>query len=637
MMLYSRQRRALITVFNAVIITLSLFAAYLMRFDFSIPPAEFGHLQRALWILLLAKLPVCRLANLDRGWLGYVSFTDLYSILLANFAGSVLFTALSVVIVGPNFPRSIYCIDFIICFLLMAAARCSVRLYHDATTRKTPASEGKGILIYGAGAAGAALLRDLRSNPALRYRVIGFLDDYPGKWNGMLMGVKVLGSGRDAARIVASHQRKRNRIEEIVIAMPSATGNRMREALANCQSAGVPCKTIPGVGELLSGQVLSSQIRNVSVLDLLGREPVHLDETLIRESIAGTTIMITGAGGSIGSELCRQVARFQPRRLIAFEQAETDLFRVHNELVHKFSSLEVVPEIGDIRDYARVEEVIRRHAVNSIFHAAAYKHVPMMESHVIEAVRNNILGTRNVVTAARRNGVSNFLMISSDKAVNPTNIMGATKRVAELIVSSILSGPEENKIKLSSVRFGNVLGSNGSVIPVFTEQIARGGPVTVTHPEMRRYFMTIPEAVQLVLQASTMGKGSEIFVLDMGEPIRIVDLARNMIKLSGREPDVDIEIRFTGLRPGEKLFEELITEGEDMQSTYHEKIKIFAGGRISRSVVEKWIRELEALIVRRDEAAVVQHLLEIVPQYKPSSQWRQGQASEVQTQAVSVA
>lgn len=621
MQLKRRHRRVLVPILNAGIITASLLVAYALRFEFSIPTSEMPTLQKAIWLLLLAKLPVFRFAKADGGWLRFVSFADLYYLLVANVAGSTLFATLTLLLIGPAFPRSVYCIDFILCFLLTSGGRCSVRLYRDLWRRGRPGA-GKGILIYGAGTSGSALLRDLRNDRSSNYRVLGFLDDDPAKLNASLMGVRVLGCGRDAAKLVAYHQRRRMKIEEIVIAMPSATGRQMREALANCRNLGIACKTIPSVSQLLSGKVLSSQIRDVSVLDLLGREPVELDKGRITSFIIGRTIMITGAAGSIGSELCRQVASFSSRRLVAVEQAESDLFRIHRELTQQFPSLDVVAELGDIRDYPRMDEIMRHHDVDSIFHAAAYKHVPMMESHVIEAVKNNILGTYNIARAANHNGVSNLLMISSDKAVNPTNIMGATKRVAELVVSAIPARPEATHTRAVSVRFGNVLGSNGSVVPVFTEQIAAGGPVTVTHGDMRRYFMTIPEAVQLVLQASTMGKGSEVFVLDMGEPVRIVDLARNMIRLSGREPDVDIEIRFTGLRPGEKLFEELITKGEHIQSTYHPKIKIFAGPRMPLTTIEKWIRELDHRIAQRDEIGIVQHLMDLVPEFTPDDKWR---------------
>jgi FlaA1/EpsC-like NDP-sugar epimerase len=334
------------------------------------------------------------------------------------------------------------------------------------------------------------------------------------------------------------------------------------------------------------------------------------------------SVMVTGGGGSIGSEICRQVAGFRPKALVIFERAESDLFRIHWELSHRFPNLPVLPIIGDIRELDRLEEVIRTFRVNSIFHAAAYKHVPMMESHLIEAVKNNILGTNNAVQAAAANGVSQFLMISSDKAVNPTNIMGLTKRVAELIVSSMAAQAGANGTKFVSVRFGNVLGSNGSVIPLFQQQIAAGGPVTVTHPDVRRYFMTVREAVQLVLQASTMGEGSEVFVLDMGEPVRILDLARNMIRLSGHEPDIDIEIRITGMRPGEKLFEELVLEGEDILPTVHEDIRVFRGVKLDSRHIAMWVARLELLLLQKDEARILRHLQQLVSEYQPNGSWK---------------
>jgi len=436
------------------------------------------------------------------------------------------------------------------------------------------------------------------------------------------MGIPVLGSGRQAAEIVQRFRKKNTQIDEIVIAMPSVTGRKLNEAIAHCRATGVPCKTVPSVATLLTGQVLVSQIRDISTNELLGRKPVRLDEEVIRGSIEGRSVMVTGGGGSIGSELCKQVASFRPEKLIIFERAESDLFRIHNDLVQRFPHVEIIPLIGDIQQYSNVEQAVQNHSVNSIFHAAAYKHVPMMERHLVEAVKNNVLGTRNVVNAAAYNGVDNFLMISSDKAVNPTNVMGLTKRVAEEIASAMPSSEESSQTKFVSVRFGNVLGSNGSVVPLFREQIAKGGPVTVTHPDMKRYFMTIAEAVQLVLQASTMGKGSEVFVLDMGEPVPIVNLAREMIRLSGFEPDVDIEICFTGTRPGEKLFEELVLEGEQIVPTYHEKIKIFRGARMSRPEIDQWLKELQSLVSRENELSIMQHLRSLVPEYQPDGRWR---------------
>jgi len=466
------------------------------------------------------------------------------------------------------------------------------------------------------------LLREIQTNRSLGYQVIAFVDDDRRLHGSIVMDVPVVGAGRNLAGIVDRCAVRSTKIEEIVVAMPSATSRQTREALANCRSAGVPCKTLPRLGELLAGRVLSSQIRSINLADLLGREPVRLEEDRIHETIGGRSILITGAAGSIGSELCRQTARFQPARLVLFDQAESPLYNIDLEMRAKFPSMDIVAELGDVRDPTIVEDLIRRHGVDSIFHAAAYKHVPMMESHVAEAVKTNIFGTWNVVRAAYRHRVSNFLMISTDKAVNPSSVMGLTKRIAELIAHARTSDGKRSSTRFSSVRFGNVLGSNGSVVPLFQAQIAAGGPVTVTHPEMLRYFMSIPEAVALVLQASTMCKDSEIFVLDMGEPVRITDLATNMISLAGLVPNEEIEIRFTGLRPGEKLFEELRLEGEDISPTYHEKIKIFSGTRLMRADLESWLSVLEALIDSRDAQAILSHMQTFVPEYRPPSSSR---------------
>jgi FlaA1/EpsC-like NDP-sugar epimerase len=432
----------------------------------------------------------------------------------------------------------------------------------------------------------------------------------------------VIGAGRDLLRIVQRYSRLRVQIDEVLIAMPSATGREMNQALANCRSAGVPCRTLPSVSSLLEGKALHRQVREVSVEDLLGRDRVRLDEATIRRSLANRVVLITGAAGSIGSELCRQIAAFGPKKLVLFDKAESDVHRIDLELRAAFPSVLVAPVIGDIRIPRRIENTLSRHRVEVIFHAAAYKHVPLMELNVAEAVENNVLGTWNVARAAIGGGVKSFVMISSDKAVNPANVMGATKRAAELLVSSLPSG-DESTTKFVSVRFGNVLGSSGSVVPIFQRQIAGGGPVTVTHPEIRRYFMLIPEAAQLVLQASTMGHGSEVYVLEMGELVKIADLARNMIRLAGLKPDEDIEIRYTGLRPGEKLYEELITEGENILPTQHEKIKVFQGPAPDPLLIRRWLEKVKRLVGEDDEAGLVLALKELVPEYQISDVWNE--------------
>ncbi len=621
--------RVLTSFVLAGAIATSVLLAFLLRFEYALPPSEKMHLWYGILLALAVKLAVFHLAGSNRAEWRYAGIPDVYNLLFANVAGSALWSLTVLVAIGTGFPRSVYGIDFLVCLLATVGLRLVSRTWFERTARRSPRRDRKRVLIYGAGAAGVTLLKEVRSNPKLGYHVLGFLDDDRRKYGTSVMNVPVLGSGRSASLIV-DRLRRSGDVDEIVIAMPSAGGRAMNEAISNCRAAGVVCKTIPGMGELLSGRVLTSQIRDVSVEDLLGREPVRLEETLIRESIEGRSVMVTGGGGSIGSELCRQVASFGPERLVILERGESDLFRIHRELSDRYPRLNVVPVIADIREMASVENAIRRHEVNSVFHAAAYKHVPVMESHLLEAVKNNILGTSNVVRAACLHGVSDFLMISSDKAVNPTNIMGLTKRVAELLVSALPTPDEGSATKCVSVRFGNVLGSNGSVVPLFKQQIAAGGPVTVTHPEMRRYFMTIPEAVQLVLQASTMGKGSEIFVLDMGEPVQIVNLARNMIRLSGHEPDVDIEIRYTGLRPGEKLFEEIALEGESHMPTYHDKIRIFGGPRKSREEMEVWLNGLQGLVMREAEPAIIAHLKRLVPEYNPMGVWREALDSDTE-------
>jgi FlaA1/EpsC-like NDP-sugar epimerase len=595
----------------------ALYTAYLLRFDFDVPPGELEMLWPAMGIAVLTKSVVFRVARLHRFFWKYVGIGDLFRLAIGNAIASVLFAAACRAIVGPQFSRSVYVLDLLLCFLGTAGVRFAVRLYVEVVRNQSP-KDGKRILIYGAGAAGIALLREIRANPSFGLEVAGFLDDDPRKRGIVLNGVRVLGRGRDAAIVVDNCSRRRVRIEEIVIAMPAANGRQMQEALANCRAASVRCRTVPGVGELLQNKFLADQIRDVSVSDLLGREPVHIEEDRIRERLAGRCVLVTGAAGSIGSELSRQIASFRPRLLLLLDQAESDLFRIDCELQRTCPGVRIVPVLADIRDESRLRDVFSTFAVEAVYHAAAYKHVPMMEQYPLEAIRNNVLGTWKLARLAREHGVGSFLMISSDKAVNPTSVMGATKRVDELILSSMAN----EHTRFVSVRFGNVLGSNGSVIPTFQQQIQAGGPVTVTHEDMRRYFMTIREAVQLVLLASTMGTGSEIFVLDMGQPVRIVDLARQMIRLAGLVPGRDIEIRYVGLRPGEKLFEELELGDEKVLPTEHNKIRVLKGTPADAPSVNRWVADLVRLLEQRDAEGTVQYLKKIVPEFEMDARWR---------------
>jgi FlaA1/EpsC-like NDP-sugar epimerase len=604
---------------HLTVVGLSVAAAFLLRFDFVLPAVVIPILKQALLIAILVKLPIFDLIGFYRSLRRFVSIPDLYLVFLGNVAGSVLFIAVSMLWIGPTMPRSVLIIDAVLCFVATALVRFSVRICKE-TFRERSTQERTGILIYGAGAAGAELVREIHSNRCTRYEVKGFLDDDPLKQHARILGIPVLGSGRQAASVVQHLNRRKPAVGEIIIAMASATGPQMREALANCRAARVPCKTVPGIDELLSGRVLCSQVRNPSVQDLLGRQQVRMDEAPVERSIAGRSLLVTGAAGSIGSELCRQVARFKPGCLVVFDQAESDLFRIENELRERYPELELVTALGSIQEVGRLSELLQRHRVESIFHAAAYKHVPMLESHVVEAVRNNVLGTWNLVRAARGLNVRSLLMISSDKAVNPICVMGATKRVCERIVSA--RWPVNGQTKGVSVRFGNVLGSNGSVVPIFQAQIAAGGPIKVTHPEARRYFMTISEAVSLVIQASAQSEGSEIFVLDMGEPVRIVDLAENMIRLAGKVPYEDIDIEFTGLRPGEKLMEELRGNGEGLVATSTEKMHVIAERPLSWDKIDRWVEEMKDLLATRREPEIIAHLRVLVPEYNPPASAR---------------
>jgi FlaA1/EpsC-like NDP-sugar epimerase len=582
--------------------------AFLLRFDFSVPPLYWPHLLAALCVWVPIKVLVFHFLRLDRGWWRYVSIRDVARLAAANLVGSV-FGWLALLWFAPKgFPRSIYFLDFLVCLGMTATARATVRLAVEFFRLQNLATK-KRALIYGAGDAGVTLLREIRQNPALAYEIVGLIDDDPAKAGSFIHGARVFGNGDGLPSIVASQT-----IETVLIALPSATGAQMTRVLNHCHEAGVSYKTVPGLAEVIEGNSLATQIRDVTVEDLLGRTPARLDQDRISVKLSSSTVLVTGAAGSIGAELCRQIARFNPRAIVGFEIAETALFHLDREMRQTFPNVPFYPEIGSIQNRQRLAEVLEQYRPSILYHAAAYKHVPMMEIHVFEAVENNVFGTWNVALAATRHGVEDFVLISSDKAVRPTNIMGATKRVAELLILQL----QNSGTKFVSVRFGNVLGSNGSVIPIFKQQIATGGPITITHPEMRRYFMTIPEASQLVLQASTMGHGGETFVLDMGAPVKIADLARNLIRLSGLRPDEDIKIQFTGVRPGEKLYEELNSMEEDTLPTPSEKIKIFTGNGLPSADVEYHIDALRDICERRDVPGLVLILKDLIPDYNPS-------------------
>ena len=604
-------RRGLVWAAQLGVFALSGVAAFLLRFDLSLPSTYRPYLAYALPIWILVKIVVFHAAKLDRGLWRYLSVADLFRIAFGNVAASAVSFILIRVIAPPGFPRSIYLLDLMICFLATSGLRLGLRLIIEmAANPQGSRAEERSTLIYGAGDGGITLLREIRNNPKLAYRVLGFLDDRPDKKGMRLGGVPVLGGGDLAESLVG----KLN-VEVSLIAIPSATGTEMTRILGLCNAAGAEFKTVPGLADVIDGRGLAGQIREVAVEDLLGRTAVRLEESQIRGALEGKVVMVTGAAGSIGSELCRQIARFHPAGIVGFEIAESPLFEIDREMRQAYPKIPFYPEIGSIQNRARLDDVLSRHKPLVVYHAAAYKHVPLMETHVFEGIENNVFGTYNVATAASEHGVEDFVLISSDKAVRPTNLMGATKRIAELVLLALQNG----RTKYVAVRFGNVLDSSGSVIPIFKKQIAAGGPVTVTHPEMRRFFMTIPEACQLVLQASAIGKGGQIFVLEMGQPVKIVDLAKNLILLSGLRPDEQIKIEFTGMRPGEKLYEELNSLLEDTVPTEHEKIRIFTGNGMPERDVQAWLDTLHEICDVRDADRLVAALKEIVLDYSPSA------------------
>jgi FlaA1/EpsC-like NDP-sugar epimerase len=496
-------------------------------------------------------------------------------------------------------------IDLFATILILASLRMVVRLYHEEFSADKTARQ-KRLLIVGAGNAGEALLREITRLKS-GFKVVGFVDDDPHKRGTNIHGISVLGRVDDLARIC-----KKFAVDEIAIAIPSASRSQLRRVIQVCEGTKLRFRTVPSITDIASGKLLVSQIRDVEINDLLGRDVVQLDLDKIGQFLRDKVILVTGAGGSIGSEMCRQVCHFGPKRLLLLEQAENPLFFIEGELRKGFPQVALQPVIADIIDRVRIEQIFEHYRPQVVIHAAAHKHVPLMEANPGEAVKNNVLGTMTIANAADRFGAGSFVMISTDKAVNPTSIMGSSKRIAEMYIQDLNT---TSKTHFITVRFGNVLGSNGSVVPIFKKQIAEGGPVTVTDPEMKRYFMTIPEASQLVLEAASMGAGGEIFVLDMGEPVKIVHLARELITLSGFRPDEDIEIVFTGLRPGEKLFEELSIQGEDMLPTRHPKIAIWKTIPSDRQALRDKIGKLLEVAPTQDPRIIVKGIRTLVPEF----------------------
>jgi FlaA1/EpsC-like NDP-sugar epimerase len=571
-----------------------------------------------LLFMLIVKLSVFGLFKQYRGWWRYVGISDLISIVHASLTSTLIIVVIWFIASNTEFaqthlplgmvePAEGVCIaDLFATVLILAGLRMIIRLYYESS-RTIEAGRLVRFLIIGAGNAGEALLREIHRMPVVQYQVIGLIDDDPAKQGTHIHGIPVLGTVEELPEIC-----KDRNIDEIAIAMPSASHKQLRRVIQVCEGTKIRFRTVPHITDIASGKYRVSQIRDVDINDLLGREAVQLDSNSIEAYTKEKTILVTGAGGSIGSELCRQLCNFKPKLLLLVEQAENPLFYIERELRRKFPSVCFESLICNITDKNSLEKIFEKYKPQVVIHAAAHKHVPLMELNAGQAIKNNITGTKIVADAADKFDTTNFVLISTDKAVNPTSIMGSSKRIAEMYIQDL---SKTSRTHFVTVRFGNVLNSEGSVVPIFKKQIAEGGPVTVTDPEMKRYFMTIPEACQLVLQAAAMGKGGEIFVLDMGEPVKIADLAKELITLSGFIPGEDIEIKFTGPRPGEKLFEELSIEGEDMQRTRHPKISIWKNIPMERDKLRAGINELTTIAEKLNRDEIIRKIKELIPEY----------------------
>jgi len=588
-------------------------AAFGLRFDLELHPHWVATAVATLPLLLACKLVGFWSARLFGGSWRHVSVQDVEDIARGNVLASTLFLAVMVFTHGlRGFPRSVFLLDLVLCTLAMSAIRVGIRLAHERRESTRPRRIETLAIIVGAGSAGIKLLQEIEQRRRLRVGVVGFVDDDPRKIGLRVCGTPVLGGLDDLPELLAEHE-----VGEVLIALPEAPGAVIRRVVAHCTAARVRHRVLPTLAELVDGRVMYTQMREVKVGDLLARDPVRLDLPRVAALVGGKTVLVTGAAGSIGSELCRQVAAYGPSRLVLYDRHENGMFVLEMELKTRFPDVTLVPVLGDVLLVDQLERVFAAEKPDLVFHAAAYKHVPLAELNVLEAVRNNVLGTYNVARTAVAHDVSQFVLVSTDKAVRPTSVMGVTKRVAELVVRNLQS-QADGRTRFAAVRFGNVLGSNGSVVPIFREQIARGGPITVTHPEVTRYFMTIPEAVQLILQAATIGEGGETFILEMGEPVKIVDLARQMIRLSGFEPDEDIAIEFSGLRPGEKLHEELVADGEERTTTPHDRIRVLVAQDPPPPLGE-WLPAIDDGVAASDVGAVMRTIQSLVPAYTPSA------------------
>lgn len=610
-----KARANILILVDIFLLNLSLTVAYFLKFEGigSIIPEKYARHFLLLALLSTIIKVICNIGfKLYKSLWEFAGVTELLSAFLAAAVGNgimEIIVLLDFAITGSLLaPRSIFVITFLIDMMLIGGVRLVYRVYRRLVKgEKIRLNGAKRVMIIGAGASGSAIIKDMRNNPKLKYFPAVVIDDDPEKHGKKLNGVPIAG-GRE----IIAEAAKRKSIDEIMIAVSSACNKEINEIYAECSKTSCKVKILPSISQLINQSVVLQRMRDFDIEDLLGREPVKLKCEEVTALLEGMSVMVTGGGGSIGSELCRQICVYKPSRLIILDNYENNLFDILNELEYRYVGLEIEPVIANIRDRSRIDEIMSQYKPDVVFHAAAHKHVPLMELNPTEAIKNNVTGTLNVAESSDKFGVKRFVLISSDKAVNPTNVMGATKRIAELIIQAL---DRHSKTEFVAVRFGNVLGSSGSVVPLFKKQIERGGPVTVTHEDVIRYFMTIPEAVQLVLQAGAMANGGEVFVLDMGNPVKIYDLAKNLIRLSGFEPGVDIEIKITGLRPGEKLFEELLLSEEGMQKTRNERIFIAKPVITDMATLNRNIRALQKLAEDNPEG-VVEHIHNIVPTFE---------------------
>jgi FlaA1/EpsC-like NDP-sugar epimerase len=597
---------------DVFIIAFSYIAAYFIRFDGVLPRGDWAIMKNTLPLVLIIRIAALVYFKLNKSIWQYASIADLIQILKGTSVGSVFIVAMAMLFQRAH-PRSIFIIDWLLLVIAMSGVRFVIRITRPIRGRKKENARPKRrVLIVGAGDAGEKIIRELLYGYSQNLGIVGFVDDNPQKLGKSIHGIHVLGKSSEIPLLVAKYN-----IHEVIIAIPSLKPDRTRAIVEECMKSGAKYRIAPNIAEIINGTVRVKELREVRLEDLLKREEVILNRQKIGTYITGKTVLITGAGGSIGSELCRQVARFSPRELILFEKAENSLFYIDMELRHFFKDLKKNAVIGDICDRKRVEEVFSKYKPHTVFHAAAHKHVPLMEANPIEAIKNNCLGTKVLAEESINFGVQRFIMLSTDKAVEPTSVMGASKRVAEVYLSTLSN---KHNTKFMAVRFGNVIGSEGSVVPTFKKIIERGGPVPITHPDIKRYFMTIPEAAGLVLEAGYMGEGGEIFILEMGKQIKIVDLANDLIRLSGLEPNKDIEIVFTGLRPGEKMYEALVADNERLLKTSHGKIMIVETEiKCKRNILQE-LEDLKKMVGDANLDTIINKLKEIVPSYNPCPQ-----------------